>query len=152
MSREENGYPQRTGYLPCLPPRSATRAVRACRAGRRGAEHRTADGNHGAHRGRPRQITRQPPQPVAGPALHRARLGRRRSRGLAYLDEMTVRIADVGADFVPVVLWLGEEPGAPGRPVPVRLGDVPDPEVKEPAGDIRVGGRSKPDGRLVIGR
>jgi hypothetical protein len=24
MSREENGYPQRTGYLPCLPPRPAT--------------------------------------------------------------------------------------------------------------------------------
>jgi hypothetical protein len=41
-------------------------------------------------------------------------LGRRRSCGLAYLDEMTVRIADVGADFVPVVLWLGEERGAPG--------------------------------------
>jgi len=35
---------------------------------------------------------------------------------------------------------------------PVRLGDVPDPEVEEPAGDIRVGGRSKPDCRLVIGR
>jgi len=35
---------------------------------------------------------------------------------------------------------------------PVRLGDVPDPEVEEPAGDIRVGGRSKPHCRLVIGR
>jgi hypothetical protein len=24
VSHEENGYPQRTGYLPCLPPRPAT--------------------------------------------------------------------------------------------------------------------------------
>src|SRR5689334_8447767 len=34
---------------------------------------------------------------------------------------MTVRIADVGADFVPVILRFGEERGAPRRPVPVRL-------------------------------
>ena len=41
-------------------------------------------------------------------------LGRRCSCGLAYLDEVTVRVADVGTDFVPVVLGPGEERGAPG--------------------------------------
>src|SRR5258707_3657306 len=88
---------------------------------------------------------------VLGEPANASTAVRSRSGGLAYLDEMTVRIADVGTDFVPVVLWLREKRRAPGRPVPVRLGDVPDPEVQEPAGDIRVGGRSKPDCRLVIG-
>jgi hypothetical protein len=65
MSHEEKRIPAAHRVLTVLAAAADNRAARACCAGRRGAERGTADGNHGAHRGRPRQITRQPPQPVA---------------------------------------------------------------------------------------
>src|ERR1700736_3113375 len=96
MSHEEKRITAAHRVLTVLAAAAGNRAARACRAERRGAEHGTADGNHGAHRGRPRQ--NHPTATAAGGLTGSTRIlpGRRRSRGLAYLDEMTVRIADVG--------------------------------------------------------
>ncbi len=52
---------------------------------------------------------------------------------LTDLDQVTVRVTDVGAYLVGMVLWLGEELGASGGPLRVGGGDVRDPEVEERA-------------------
>jgi hypothetical protein len=70
---------------------------------------------------------------------------------LADLDQVTVGVADVGADLASVVLWLGEKLRAPCRPLPVDLVDVGDTDVEEGAGAVGIGGRGEGDGWLVVG-
>src|SRR6266566_1195615 len=71
---------------------------------------------------------------------------------LADLDEMPIRVTDIGANLSPVVFGLSQELGAFGRPFLVGLLDVGDPDVHEGAGAVRVLWGFERDRRLVIGR
>src|SRR5207245_6654917 len=71
--------------------------------------------------------------------------------GLANLDQMAVRIAEIGADLASVIFWLGEKRGAFGRPLLVGPCDVRHAHVEEPASPSRVGRRTEADARLVAG-
>src|SRR6266498_4011317 len=71
---------------------------------------------------------------------------------LADLDEVAVGIAHVAADLDAVVLWLGEELGAPGPPHVIAGGHVGHPNVHEAGDFIQLPRRPQPDRRLVIGR
>src|SRR5215472_2220684 len=75
--------------------------------------------------------------------------GLRQSR-LSDLDQVTVRVADVGTDFAPVVFRLGKELCALGRPLLVDPGDVRDPNVEERAREVGVGRWRQRDCRLVV--
>src|SRR5438477_163680 len=55
----------------------------------------------------------------------------RRPDDLANLDQMAVRIADVGSDLASVILRHGEELDTLRRPVPIHLLDVGDPDIEE---------------------
>ena len=71
---------------------------------------------------------------------------------LADLDQVTIRVADVGADLAAVILGLGQELGALRRPLRVGRGDVGHPDVDECAGTVRVSRRRERHRGLVIGR
>src|SRR6266513_4260370 len=70
---------------------------------------------------------------------------------LADFDEVPIRVTDIGANLSPVVLGLGQELGAFGRPFLVSLLDVGDPDVHKGAGAVRVLWGFDSDGGLVIG-
>src|SRR5712664_3119230 len=74
------------------------------------------------------------------------------ARRLADLDQVTIRVADVGADLAAVVLGLGQELGALRRPLRVGRADVGDPEVEKCAGLVGVSRRRERHRGLVIGR
>jgi DNA-binding MarR family transcriptional regulator len=75
-----------------------------------------------------------------------------RVRGLPDLDQITVGIADVAADFVLVVFRRREELSAPCAPFGVHGLDVPDPYIDEAADPVGIARRLQGDRRLVVGR
>src|SRR5713101_8676314 len=71
---------------------------------------------------------------------------------LPHLDQVAIRVSDVGADLPAMVLRLGEKLRAFGRPVFVGLLNIRDPDVEEGAGAVRVGRGGQGHGWLVIRR
>src|SRR3954451_24584991 len=75
-----------------------------------------------------------------------------RQRGLADLDQVPVRVAEVAADLGLVLLRWGQELSASPAPLRVHGVDVGDPDVEEAAGHAPVARGLESDGRLVVGR
>src|SRR4029077_9491280 len=69
---------------------------------------------------------------------------------LPHLDEVPVGIANVRTYFTAVVLGLGEELGALGRPLLIDARDVRHADVEERARLIWVGRSGERDRRLVV--
>src|SRR5260370_42519216 len=74
-----------------------------------------------------------------------------KSGRLADLDQVTVGVADVRADFAPVILGRGQELSAFGRPLLVDLGDVRDAHVEECAGTAGIWWCGEGDAGLIVG-
>src|SRR5262245_31698295 len=74
------------------------------------------------------------------------------SGGLADLDQVTVRVTDVTADFCRVLLRLREKVRASRPPLLVHRLDVCHANVEEAAGPIRIRRYLERDGRLVVRR
>src|SRR6516162_2607787 len=70
---------------------------------------------------------------------------------LANLDQVTIGVADEGADLAAVVLGLSEELGSLRRPFRVSRSDVGDSDVEERAGTVGVRGRRECHRGLVVG-
>src|SRR6266478_1123559 len=68
----------------------------------------------------------------------------------ADLDQVAIRVTDVGADLAAVILWLGEELRALGQPLLVHPGDIRDADVEERARAVGVGRRRQCDRRFVV--
>ena len=83
--------------------------------------------------------------PVGGPPVSL------RVDGLPDLDDVTVRISDVAADLVLVLLRRRQELRALGAPFGVHCADVCDPDIEEAADPVGVGWRLKGDRGLVVG-
>src|SRR5262252_1630600 len=68
----------------------------------------------------------------------------------ADLDQVAVRVANVGADLTAMVFRLREELRTPGRPFLVDPGNVRDPDVQECARPGGIRWRRQRDGGLVV--
>src|SRR5205807_4178059 len=75
-----------------------------------------------------------------------------RTCGLADLDQMAVRVADVAADLVLVLLGRREELSPARAPFGVHGLDIRHADVEKATDAIGVGGRLERDGWLVIRR
>src|SRR5580692_2442966 len=65
--------------------------------------------------------------------------------GLADLDQVAVRVADIAADLVLMLLWFRQKVSTPGAPLGIYRVNVRNPDVEEAADPVGVAGRLQDD-------